>query len=68
MNVMEKSAEELLDPILDVFGGGDGGVGFAKLRHGFLPSLINKADRTNLEESVLTMVTQFSRLCEEMLK
>jgi hypothetical protein len=66
--MMGKSVEELIDPILNVFGGADGGIGFAKLRHDFLPSLVNKADRTNLEESVLTMVTQFSRLCEEMLK
>lgn len=68
MSMMEKSVEELIDPILDVFGGADGGIGFVKLRHGFLPNLVDKTNRTELEESVLTMVKQFSKLCEEMLK
>lgn len=71
--MMNKDEEvvDLLDPMLDVFGGADGGVAFAKLRHGFLTGLIEKRSlgtATELELSVLTMVGQFSRLCKEMLK
>jgi len=57
-----------LDPILNVFGGADGGVAFAKLRHSLLPSIYAKENKTQTEEAFVLMVKQFSRLCKEMLK
>ena len=56
-----------LDPILNVFGGADGGVAFAKLRHEFLPAMYAKENKTQTEEDLIMMVKQFSRLCKYML-
>lgn len=65
------SSEEVkqdLVPILNVFGGADGGVAFAKLRHDFLPKIYTKPIKSPTEEAFIVMVKQFSRLCQEMLK
>lgn len=56
-----------IDPILNVFGGADGGVAFAKLRHEFLPAIYAKENKTQSEEDLIMMVKQFSRLCNYML-
>jgi hypothetical protein len=55
-----------IEPILNVFGGADGGVAFAKLRHHFLPDMyaLEGADAKRL----VVMVKQFSKLCELMLE
>ena len=63
-----EEARKLLDPILDVFGGADGGVAFSKLRHSFLPDALSKAGESNTTDQFLRMVGQFSKLCEIMLK
>jgi hypothetical protein len=67
-------AQELLLPILDVFGGADGGVSFARLRHDFLPEVLSKRskvcgprtpDQVNADR-MIEVVTLFSKLCEVM--
>jgi hypothetical protein len=64
-----EEAQRLLQPMLDLFGGADGGVAFAKLRHGFLPDIIrvHTEKSTQTSEDFLRMVEQFSRLCQLML-
>jgi hypothetical protein len=64
----QNEAKRLLDPILDVFGGTDGGAAFSKLRDEFLPDALSKAGDSNTTDQFLKMVSQFSRLCELMLK
>jgi hypothetical protein len=67
----KNEARELLDPILSVFAAEDGGIAFAKLRHNFLPEMIDKESSEKVNESVarfMTMVRQFSKLCELMKK
>lgn len=62
-------AGELLQPILEVMGGTDGGVAFARLRHSFLPSMLEAAEKgAPLTVEFVTMVTQFSKLCSTMLE
>lgn len=54
-----------IDPILDLFGGSDGGVGFAKLYHDFLPRLYSNDEE--ISQDTVVMIKQFSRLCKVML-
>lgn len=56
-----------LNPILDLFGGADGGVAFSRLRHSILPSLYG-ADDSTVAADVVVMVKQFSRLCNKVLE
>lgn len=68
VDIHDQKTKELLDPILAVFGGEDGGVAFTKLRHGFLPDILRKAEEGSYaEHNLAVMVSQFSRLCEVML-
>lgn len=57
-----------LDPILNLFGGADGGGAFAELRHSFLPDMysLNELNDPDAKRLVL-MVKQFSKLCQLML-
>ena len=61
-------AKELLSPILDVFGGSDGGVAFSRLQHGFLPAALDAAPTNQSTAELVKMVRQFSRLCDLALK
>lgn len=54
-----------LNPILDLFGGADGGVGFTKLRHKFLPD-IYQLDSEQARH-MKRVVKQFSNLCKTMM-
>lgn len=63
-----KEAQELLSPILDVFGGSDGGSAFAKLQHAFLPAVLDAAATNEKIAELVTMVRQFSHLCDLALK
>lgn len=58
------AAQKLLDPVLQVFGGNDGGAAFSRLRHVFTPQLLAKPNKTELEESVVVMMTQYAKLCQ----
>jgi hypothetical protein len=67
MNPSEQS-KELLQPILDLMGGADGGVGFAKLRHDFLPDMLAKsAAGSPLEAEMVLVITRFSVLCKTLM-
>jgi hypothetical protein len=59
----EDQAKQLLDPILSLFAGEDGGVSFAKLRHDFLPDMLSKEGTSPEVDEFLLMVRRFSRLC-----
>lgn len=63
----EDKVRDILHPILDVFGGADGGVAFARLQHDFLRNLYEKEDPSETEQRAKVMVEQFSRLCQHML-
>lgn len=52
-------AKTLLDPILDVMGGADGGVAFVKMRK-FIADMAKSPDIGKSTEFI-TMVTQFSK-------
>ncbi len=67
MNHAEQS-RELLQPILDLMGGADGGVGFSKLRHDFLPEMLARTEAgEQLPAELVLMVTRFSVLCKTMM-
>lgn len=53
---------EILDPILSVFAGEDGGISFALLKNKFIPRLME--EKSDASEQILTMINQFSRLCD----
>ena len=67
MNAHDEVGQDL-QPILDLFSGADGGVGFAQLRHSFLPNIYAKANKDENELACMEMVKRFSRLCEVMLR
>jgi hypothetical protein len=69
MATPHEEAGALLQPILDLMGGTDGGVGFAKLRHDFLPEMLKQADGGNYTaEEFIKMVQRFSKLCELLME
>lgn len=59
-------AQDLLQPMLDLFSGADGGAAFARLRHSFLPDMLEKRGDPMVDD-FLKMVEQMSRLCKIML-
>lgn len=64
-----QQAKELLDPIMDLMSGADGGVGFAKLRHDFLPAMLEKsATGGALEAELVLVVTRMSVLCKTLME
>lgn len=64
-----QQAKELLDPIMDLMSGADGGVGFAKLRHDFLPDMLEKsANGGALEAELVLVVTRMSVLCKTLME
>ena len=65
----EARARELMQPIVDVMTGADGGVAFSRLYHGFLPDILEKADAGDpLATEFILMVTRFSTLCKTMME
>lgn len=62
-------AKDVISPILDVFGGADGGVAFATLQHQVLPQLYLQSGLGDPNvDGVLQAVERFSRLCDALLK
>lgn len=69
MSTPQEQAQALLQPILDLMGGADGGAGFARLRHSFLPEMLEKsAAGGKLEAELVLMVTRMSVLCKTMME
>lgn len=65
MNIDEQ-AKSVLDPILDVMSGADGGVAFAKLRHSFIPQILESACADQNAEDILRAFKVVARACEIM--
>lgn len=62
----ENKAKVLIDPMLDLFGGADGGVGFIKMRQ----LVINTMERQNksvVDAQLLEMFERFSLLCKLLI-
>jgi hypothetical protein len=57
----------LIDPILAVFGGADGGVGFTTLRFVVCQQLIDNPDGY-AEKQLTEVIARFSRLCQACLE
>ena len=63
-----KNAKDILIPILNVMGGSDGGVSYAKLQFGHLPEFIRLAEGGN--EKAIEAVKAFetvSKFCNYLL-
>lgn len=60
---LNAETQALLQPILDVFGGSDGGAAFTELRHGFVPQILNARGTQPKIDDCIKMITQFSQLC-----
>lgn len=68
MSTPHEQAGALLQPILDLMGGVDGGVAFAKLRHDFLPEMLEKSQAGGQREAeFILMVTRMSVLCKTLM-
>ena len=68
MSPYEVEAKKILDPILDVFGGADGGIALSKLRHSMLPSMLEKFEDDKAAAEFVRAVEKFSFLCDVLLK
>lgn len=66
MKDMNEQSRELLQPIVDLFSAADGGPAFSRLRHSFLPDMLEKRGDPNVDEFLL-MVERMSRLCKLMM-
>jgi hypothetical protein len=66
MNDIDKEIQEDVKPLLDMFGGADGGGGFAKFRHSFLPDVY----KLNTPEAIefKRWMKRFAALAELMNK
>jgi hypothetical protein len=67
MSTPHEEAGGLLQPMLDLFGGADGGVGFAELRHSFMPDMLAQRGTNPNVDEFLTMMERMNRLCKAML-
>jgi hypothetical protein len=55
--------------MLDLFGGADGGVSFSRLRHDFLPEMLQQSQGGNaMAGELILMVTRMSILCKTMME
>ena len=66
MSTPHEESGQLLQPMVDLFGGADGGPAFARLRHSFLPDMLAKRGDPTVDEFLLT-VERMSRLCKLMM-
>ena len=70
MDNYEKEAIVLLNPIMDLFSGADGGVAYSRMRHGFVPKMIEKLSDgycTDAEYAAIDALTKTSKLCQAIL-
>lgn len=67
---IQDDVRKILIPILDVFGGADGGVSFAQLQHQIMRDIYQKPkeDLTDFDKKIMTVVEDFSRLCSNLLR
>lgn len=68
-SIYQELSQALLQPIMDLMTGADGGVGFSKLRHSFLPEMLQKsAEGGELEAEFILMMTRMSMLCKTLME
>lgn len=64
-----KNAKDILNPILNLMGGTDGGVGFAELQHAHLPEFIKLAEAGNAQAIEAVKAFELvSKFCTYLLK
>ena len=63
-----KTKQEIIDPIMDVFSGSDGGIAFAKLYHAYLPQWLEEESTNPQAKMVLDDLRRLSKLCKLMMK
>lgn len=68
----QDKAKALLQPLLDLFSGADGGIAFARLRHDILPEFIRQAEEEGTKSGVaaaeiVTIFKQMSALSQAIL-
>lgn len=68
MSKSQTEAGEVLQPMLDLFSGADGGVGFSNLRHNFVPEMLQRRGEGGQVDEFIKMLYQMSRLCELMME
>lgn len=69
MSNPQQQVDDLLQPILDLATGADGGPAFARLRFNFLPEMIARHEAGDkLATELVLHVSSFSRLCSILLK
>jgi hypothetical protein len=62
------TSKEILDPILVVFSGEDGGVAYANLFHRLMPDMIEKAKTNDRMEEIVKSFETVSKLCKLITK
>jgi hypothetical protein len=67
MSTPHEEAGDLLQPMLDLFGGAEGGVAFARLRHSFLPDMLAQRGTNQNVDEFLASVERMNRLCRLMM-
>ena len=63
----EEKTRLLIQPMLDLFSGADGGVGFVKMRT-FIEMIMAKKDPSDLELQFVDNVTKMSNFCKMLMK
>ena len=62
---IDKEVQEDIQPLMDLFGGADGGAGFAKFRHTFLPDVYGQ--NTQQAQEFKHMMKRMSKLAKIMM-
>ena len=60
-------AKKVLDPIVDLFTGTDGGAAFVKLRHGVLPQAFANMEHHKASAELVRHLDKVSILCSMLL-
>ena len=64
----KQQSKELIDPILDLMTGADGGVAFARLHHSTLPYFIAQAEKGDPQAiEMIKCFTKVSKLCRILI-
>jgi hypothetical protein len=65
--IHDQEVRKLIEPILNVFGGADGGVAFSRLRFEILPQLLKIQDTDQRAADAYHAFEVVSRSCQVML-
>ena len=70
VTIDDKQVMEIVQPMLDMFSGTDGGIGFVKFRHHLMPLLVERVYSntcTYQERDLLTKIIAVSNLCNRIM-